>query len=156
MTKLFQSVQLKRTIHASGSNVRGIASEPYTGRHCGVVVEDFEVWPLLAEVDANICSGNCQVGAALVEAEVLDFIALVQLDGLEILQFSQIPKSNAGVVSCCGLKRENKKWRVQWGNRFFWIPVRWVRVPNPEGRKNKWWLLCRKWQFLIVNDYQVA
>jgi len=35
----------------------------------------------------------------LIEAKIFDFIALVQLNSLEVLQFAQIPKSDAGIVS---------------------------------------------------------
>ena len=95
---LFHSIELECAIHARRSQVRRVSAESNSGGHGRVVVEDLEVGPLLAQVDANVGPGNGQVSSALVEAEVLDFVSLVELDRLEVLQFTQIPKSDAGVV----------------------------------------------------------
>lgn len=46
----------------------------------------------------DICAGYCQVSSAAVEAEVLDLVALVELESLEVSQFSQVPEFDAGVV----------------------------------------------------------
>ena len=95
---LFHSVELECAIHACRGQIGGVSSEPNSGGHGGVIVEHLQVGPLLAQVHPDVGPGNCQVGAALVEAEVLDFVSLVELDGLEVLQLTQIPESDAGVV----------------------------------------------------------
>ena len=48
--------------------------------------------PLFAEVNPHVLPGHCQVGTAGVEAEILHFIAVIQLQRLEILQFPQVPE----------------------------------------------------------------
>ena len=54
--------------------------------------------PLLAEVNPHVLPGHCEVGTGGVEAEILHFITVIQLERLEILQFPQIPELDAGVL----------------------------------------------------------
>ena len=54
--------------------------------------------PLLAEIDPDVRTSHCQVGAAGVKAEVLHLISLVQLQSSEVLQLSQIPELHAAVI----------------------------------------------------------
>ena len=82
-----------------------------------------ELVPLFAKIDSDIRASNGQVGAAAVEAKIphlrthenfgqkrvwtqvvrllnwRHLIALVHLEGLEVLQFSQIPELHAIVIS---------------------------------------------------------
>ena len=64
-----------------------------------MIIEDPEVSPLLAQVNSDIRAGDGQIGTALIEAKVLDFIAFLELNGLEVLEFTQIPDPDAGVFS---------------------------------------------------------
>lgn len=75
-----------------------MVAKTHSGGQSGVVIEGLERFPLLAEVDADVRSGHSQVSAALVKAEILDFIAFLQLDCLEVLQLAQIPQLDAGVL----------------------------------------------------------
>ena len=61
-------------------------------------LENLEVRPLFAEVDADVGAGDRQVGSRVVEAQVLDLVAVVQLDRLEVLQLAQIPQLDARVL----------------------------------------------------------
>lgn len=84
-----------------------------------MVVEHLQHLPLLAQVHPedkstrltsdkaklkillpDVSAGNRQIVSALVEAEILDFIVVVQLDGLEVLQLTQIPQFDTRVL--CG------------------------------------------------------
>ena len=58
--------------------------------------------PLLAEVNPHVLPSYCEIGPAGVEAEILHFISVIQLERLEILQFPQIPKFDAGVLPSSG------------------------------------------------------
>lgn len=49
----------------------------------------------------DIRSSYSQIRAALVEANVLDLVGLLQLQRLEILQLAQIPKLDARILRCC-------------------------------------------------------
>ena len=60
-------------------------AEAHARSQCRVVVERLQSLPLFAQIDANVCSGHGQISAALIKAEILDFVAFVQLDGFEIL-----------------------------------------------------------------------
>ena len=73
-------------------------SKPNSGGHGRVVVKDLKLGPLLAQVHSDVGARHGEVGTALIEAEALDFVALVQLNGLEVLQFSQIPQLYACVI----------------------------------------------------------
>lgn len=46
----------------------------------------------------NICAGDGQVITALIEAKILNLIAIVQLDCLEVFQFTQIPQFHARII----------------------------------------------------------
>ena len=78
-------VEFQRAVHASGRDIVCVLPEPDAGGHGGVVLEDLQLGPLLAEVHTDVGSGHGEVGSALVEAEVLDLVPLVELDGLEVL-----------------------------------------------------------------------
>lgn len=73
--------------------------KPNSSGHCGVIIEDLQLSPLLAQIDTNVRASHGQVGSALVEAEIPDLVSLVQLDRLKVLQLPQIPKFDASVVS---------------------------------------------------------
>lgn len=98
-----ESVELERAVHAGGGEVVRVATEAHAGGGGGVVVEHLELLPLAAEVDAHVAARDGQVRAALVEAQLLDHVPLLQLDRLEVLQLAQIPKLDA-----CVLRRRRK------------------------------------------------
>ena len=64
-------------------------------------LENLEVSPLLAKIDADVRASYGQVSSGMVEAQVFDLVVLVQLDGLEVLQLAQIPELNTRVLSSC-------------------------------------------------------
>lgn len=49
----------------------------------------------------DIAAGDRQIGSALVEAQILDLVTVIKLDCLKVLQLSQIPQLNAGII-CSG------------------------------------------------------
>lgn len=63
-----------------------------------MVVEDLQLLPLPAQVHPHVRAGDGQVCAALIEAQLLDGVPLLQLDRLEILQLPQVPQLYAGVL----------------------------------------------------------
>ena len=61
-----------------------------------------ELCPLFAEINPDIGPRHGEVGAARVETEVADLVALIQLQRLEVLQLAQIPKLDTAVVRSRG------------------------------------------------------
>ena len=95
-------VNLESSVHTGAGQVGGILSEPHPGSNGGVLARHLQGLPLLAEVNPHVLPGHCKVGTAGVEAEILHFITVVQLERLEILQFPQVPEFNAGVLPSSG------------------------------------------------------
>ena len=110
-------VYLEGSVHASAGNIVGSLSEPDSGSLGRVLTQRLkekefkELYnsdricyylkdvPLFAEIDPDVRAGHGEVGAAGVEAEVLHLVALVQLQGSEVLQLPQIPELHTAVIS---------------------------------------------------------
>ena len=86
-----QSVEFQSSVHTCACNVSGIATEADTSCSSSVIIKYLELGPLFAKVDADIGSRNGQICATLVKGHVAYFVAIIQLDGLEVLQFAQVP-----------------------------------------------------------------
>ena len=95
-------VNLESSVHTGTGEVRGVLSEPHPGGNGGMLAHHLQGLPLLAEVNPHVLPGHCKVGTTRVEAEILHFISVIQLERLEILQFPQIPKFDAGVLPSSG------------------------------------------------------
>ena len=95
-------VNLESPVHAGTGQVCGILSKPDPSGDGGVLPHHLQSLPLLAKVDPHVLPGHGQVGTAGVEAEILHFITVVQLERLEVLQFPEIPELDAGVLPSGG------------------------------------------------------
>ena len=58
--------------------------------------------PLLAEVNPHVLPGHCEVGTGGVEAEILHFITVNQLESFGTLQFPEIPEFDGGILPSSG------------------------------------------------------
>ena len=83
--------ELETSVHGSGSEEGGVFAELGRGGHGRVVVEGAEAFPLLDEIHADVAAGHREVSTGLVKGQILDFVGVVQIDGLEVLQLPQIP-----------------------------------------------------------------
>lgn len=90
-TTLFYPIQLERPVHAGGGDVLSVLAEAHARGGRRVIVKHLELLPLPAQVHSHVRTRDGQVRPALVEAQLLDSITLVQLDRFEVLQLTQIP-----------------------------------------------------------------
>merc|ERR1719192_952014 len=96
------AIDLEGPVEAGGDQELGIPSKSHSCGESSVLTQNLEFVPLLAKVDAYIGSSDRQVSTAAVEAEVPHLVALIQLEGLEVLQFPQIPEFHTVVISSSG------------------------------------------------------
>jgi len=76
-SKLFDTVDFQSTIHADRSKRLSVVAETYTHSKSCVIVERLKGLPLFAEVNANVSTSDSQISAALVEAQIFNFVTLV-------------------------------------------------------------------------------
>ena len=95
-------IDLQSPVHAGAGQVGGVLPEPHARGDGGVLGDDLESVPLLAEVDPHVGPGHSQVGAAGVEAEVLDLVSLVERQSLEVTKFPEIPELDTTVLRSSG------------------------------------------------------
>lgn len=118
---LLDAVEFESSVHARRRQPLRVSSEANSGGCCCVVVEDFQLRPLLAQVDSageissyfsrirsnstsfspDVGSSDRQIRSALIEAQILDLVAILQLNRLEVFQFSQIPELHARIRGSC-------------------------------------------------------
>ena len=112
-------VNLESSVHTGTGQIRGVLAKSDPSSDGGVLTNHLQSLPLLAKVDPDVLPGHSQVGAAGVEAEILHFVAVIQLERLEILQFPEIPEFDTGVLpSSCQIVT----WTVSY-KLFHFFPI---------------------------------
>ena len=71
-------------LNFEGKIVPGVISEPDTSSGGSMIMRNQQLIPLLTQEHAHICTSYSQVAARAVKAKILDLIALLQLDCLEV------------------------------------------------------------------------
>ena len=77
MSESFDAVDLQSSIHTDRSERLSMVSETNAHSKSRVIVERLQGFPLFAKVDTDVGTSNGQISAALVEAQILDFVAFV-------------------------------------------------------------------------------
>ena len=90
--------ELETSVHGRGGQEGGVFAEFRRRGHGRVVVERAQTFPLLDEIDADVAAGHRQIRAGLIEGQILDFVGVVQVDGFEVLELSQVPQFDRRIV----------------------------------------------------------
>lgn len=78
-----------------------VLAKPHTSGRGSVVIEHLQLLPLPAQINTHVRTRYSQVRSTLVKAELFNRIILLQLNRLEVLQLTEIPELDAGVLSGC-------------------------------------------------------
>merc|ERR1711892_144271 len=64
-----------------------------------MIIENLEFSPLFTQINFDVTPGHPQVSSRAVEGQILDFVSVLKLESLEVLQLPQVPQLHTGGVS---------------------------------------------------------